>query len=107
MAKEQIKITKAELVEEIHERTQFNRKDIKLVIDEYIRGVKEALYDRQTVELRGFGTFSIKTRKGRDKVRNPKTGEALPSTEEHGVVVFRPGKEFKKRAWFIVEPHLD
>ena len=54
----------------------------------------------QTVELRGFGTFEVKLRKGRKRARNPKTG-AIVSVEDHGVASFRPGRELKKAAWTI------
>ena len=60
--------------------------------------VKAALTDDRVVELRGFGTFEIRTRKGREKARNPKTGEIVP-VNTHGVTVFRPGKELKQMAW--------
>jgi nucleoid DNA-binding protein len=54
------------------------------------------------VELRGFGTFEIRTRKGREKARNPKTGEVVP-VQNHGVTVFRPGKDLKKKTWELRE----
>jgi nucleoid DNA-binding protein len=44
----------------------------------------------KTVELRGFGTFEVKKRKGRKRARNPKTGENV-AVKDHGVATFRPG----------------
>ena len=44
-------------------------------------------------EIRGFGTFSVRTRPGR-KARNPMTGESV-SVPERPVVYFRPGKQLK------------
>lgn len=96
------KYTKAEITENICEKIGVNRKDIHKVIDEFFVEIKEALEDNRIVELRGFGTFEIKTRKGREKARNPKTGETVP-VEAHGVAVFRPGKELKKLAWPICD----
>jgi nucleoid DNA-binding protein len=58
----------------------------------------KSMLEAKTIELRGFGTFEIKKRKGRAKARNPKTGEVV-SNEDHGVAVFRPGKELKVKAW--------
>jgi integration host factor subunit beta len=52
------------------------------------------------VELRGVGTFEVRTRKGRSKARNPKTGEIV-SVEDHGVAAFRPGRELKTTAWSV------
>ena len=45
-------------------------------------------------------TINQLIRKGREKARNPKTGE-LCSVEPHGVVFFRAGKELKDAVWSI------
>ncbi|MBN2626752.1 MAG: integration host factor subunit beta [Spirochaetales bacterium] len=92
------KMTKAEIIENIFEDTNISRKDIHEIIDNFFDEVKAALTDDRVVELRGFGTFEIRTRKGREKARNPKTGEIVP-VNTHGVTVFRPGKELKQMAW--------
>jgi len=92
------KMTKAEIIEHIYENSGVSRKDIHGVIDAFVEKVKSALMEDRVVELRGFGTFEIRTRKGREKARNPKTGEIVP-VQTHGVTVFRPGKELKKMAW--------
>lgn len=92
------KLTKAEIIENIFEKLQINRKDIHCVVDQFFDELKEALNEDKIVELRGFGTFEIRTRKGREKARNPKTGEIVP-VSAHGVAVFRPGKELKNLAW--------
>ena len=94
----QMKMTKAEIIENIYEKSGISRKDIHSVIDSFFEEVKLALNMDRVVELRGFGTFEIRTRKGREKARNPKTGEIVP-VKTHGVTVFRPGKELKKMAW--------
>lgn len=95
---DQDKMTKAEIIEHIYEKSGISRKDIHSVIDSFFEEVKDALQEDRVVELRGFGTFEIRTRKGREKARNPKTGEIVP-VKTHGVTVFRPGKELKKMAW--------
>jgi len=96
------KLTKAEIIERIFLRLGVNRKDIHSVVDEFFEELKAALQEDKIVELRGFGTFEIRTRKGRDKARNPKTGEIVP-VSAHGVAVFRPGKELKQIAWPLRE----
>lgn len=98
MPSEKEKLTKADIIDDIHESTDLSRKDIHRVIDSFFEEIKEALEQDRVVELRGFGTFEIRTRKGREKARNPKTGEIVP-VESHGVTVFRPGKELKQLAW--------
>ncbi len=96
------KLTKAEIIEAIFEKTQVNRKTIHAVVDQFFDEVKQALMEDRIVELRGFGTFEIRTRKGREKARNPKTGEVVP-VQNHGVTVFRPGKDLKKKTWELRE----
>jgi len=92
------KLTKAEIIERINEETELSRTDIHSVIDSLFDILKEGLSNDQVIELRGFGTFEIRTRKGRERARNPKTGEIVP-VDTHGVAVFRPGKELKRLAW--------
>ncbi len=92
------KLTKAEIVDSISEEVEVNRKEIQKVIDCFFDEIKQALVDNKVVELRGFGTFEVRTRKGRDRARNPKTGEVV-RVQNHGVAVFRPGKELKDLAW--------
>ncbi|MBO4388107.1 MAG: integration host factor subunit beta [Spirochaetales bacterium] len=98
MAKQ--KLTKATIIENLHEQLGFNRNEIHRVIDSFFEEVKKGLNDDQIIELRGFGTFEIRTRKGREKARNPKTGNMV-SVKTHGVAVFRPGKNIKEMAWDI------
>ena len=92
------KLTKAEIIDGIYESLEIEKADIHKVIDKLFEHLKSALNSDQVIELRGFGTFEIRTRKGREKARNPRTGEIVP-VNTHGVAVFRPGKELKKIAW--------
>ncbi|MCQ2603797.1 MAG: integration host factor subunit beta [Spirochaetia bacterium] len=96
------KVTKNDVVENIYEDTGLNitKKDIHVIVDKVFEEIKQALIEDQIVELRGFGTFEVRTRKGREKAHNPKTGEKV-SVEVHGAAVFRPGKELKNSVWSL------
>lgn len=96
------KVTKNDIIENIYEDTglKISKKDIHVVADKVFEEIKKALIEDKIVELRGFGTFEVKTRSGRDKARNPKTGDKV-SVKVHGAAVFRPGKELKKSVWSI------
>jgi integration host factor subunit beta len=59
--------------------------------------IKDAILAGKTVELRGFGTFEVKKRKGRQRARNPKTGEIV-AVKDHKVAAFRPDRELNKGA---------
>lgn len=94
------KLTKAMIVENLHEKLGVNRNDIHEIVDTFFEEIKEGLKEEMVIELRGFGTFEVKTRKGREKARNPKTGEIV-AVDSHSVAVFRPGKELKDLVWDI------
>ena len=100
------KITKADLVGALYEKTGMNRKEAGMVLDLFLQEIKSALMRRSVIELRGFGTFEVKVRKARSGVRNPRTGEAV-SVRSRGSVCFRPGRELKREAWNITENEAD
>ena len=95
-----IKYTKADIVDSVYDKTGINRKEIRDMMDMITEDIMDALRKRHTIELRGFGTFEVRIRKGRKKARNPITGEAL-SVNSHGIVSFRAGRELKKDVWNI------
>ena len=92
------KLTKAVIIENLHDKLGVNRNDIHEIVDAFFEEVKDGLKEEKIIELRGFGTFEVRTRKGREKARNPKTGEVV-AVDAHGVAVFRPGKELKDLVW--------
>jgi integration host factor subunit beta len=94
------RFTKADIVDALYDNTGMDRKEIRKVIDLFFNEIKSALMRRDVIELRGFGTFEIKVRKGRSRARNPRTGETL-SVRPHGIVCFRSGRELKQDAWII------
>ena len=98
----QEKLTKAAIIENLHNKLGYNKDQIHVVIDELFEEIKDGLKDSRVIELRGFGTFEVRIRKGRAKARNPKTGEVV-AVERHGVTIFRPGKELKDFVWDITE----
>ena len=92
------KLTKADIIEKIYDVSRIDRKDIHSIIDLVFAEIKKGLAEDRIIELRGFGTFEIRLRRGRQQARNPKTGEVFP-VENHGVLIFRPGQELKQIAW--------
>ena len=88
------KTTKHDLVDSIYEKTDCEKKTVLEVCDSFLSELKKALCKGNVVELRGFGTFEPRLRKGREKARNPKTGETV-SVSDRYTVVFRAGAELK------------
>ena len=93
------KLTKAEIIERIHSSVPVSRKRIQRVVDFFIEEIKLGLRQGKVIELRGFGTFEVKVRKRR-RARNPRTGEKV-DVEDHGVALFRPGKEMREQTWSV------
>ena len=96
------KVTKADIIDAVHEHMGMTRKEISEVMDLVFGEIKNALLDHYVIELRGFGSFEVKMRKARMRARNPRTGEII-SIRSHGNVVFRPGRELKQEAWTLVD----
>ena len=94
------KITKADIVDAIYNKISTERREIREVVDLFLGEVKAALISDKVIELRGFGTFEVRIRKGREKARNPKTGELL-SVHSHGIASFRAGRDLRKDVWNI------
>jgi integration host factor subunit beta len=92
------KYTKADILDSLCEKAGVSRKLIRIVVDLFTDEIKEALARDLAIELRGFGTFEVKFRKGRSRARNPKTGEEVV-VASHGIAVFRPGQELKQAVW--------
>lgn len=100
------KFTKADIVDALYDKTGINRKDIHSVVDLFLEEVKSALIQRYVIELRGFGTFAVKTRKARTNARNPRTGEII-STSPRGAVTFRSGRDLKHEVWTSTSSSID
>ena len=95
------KLSKAEMVKNISETTGYPTSEIVVIVNALFDELKEGMTVDKIAELRGFGTFKTKTRKGKEKARNPKTGEFC-SVESHKVVSFIPGKELKESIWDVI-----
>ena len=92
------KVTKIDLVESVYENTSYDKKVVQSVIDSFLDEIKNSLKDSSTIELRGFGTFELRLRKGKESARNPKTGDKV-SVAPHYVAAFRSGQELKNSLW--------
>lgn len=83
---------KSELVQVVASRNpHLNHRDVDKIVSAVLDEITEALVAGDRVELRGFGSFSVRTRPSRSG-RNPRTGEAV-FVEEKWVPFFKTGKE--------------
>jgi nucleoid DNA-binding protein len=58
------------------EMNGFLKKDVSKAIDLMLDTIVEALADERRVEIRGFGSFSVRQRKART-TKNPRTGKVM------------------------------
>jgi integration host factor subunit beta len=87
-------MTKAELVEKVSEKvSDLTKKQTEIIVNTIFDSIKDALSTGDKIEIRGFGSFKIRTRKEREG-RNPKTGAPV-SVPAKKVPFFKAGKELK------------
>lgn len=89
-------MTKSELIEAVAAKaTNFSRKDVEVIVDTLFESMAQSLSKGDKVEIRGFGSFKIKERDGRQG-RNPKSGENI-FIDAKKVPFFKAGKEIRER----------
>ena len=89
-------INKKDLIEVIaKEQDQLPYRDIELSVKTIIKSMVKSLRKGERIEIRGFGSFSLRYRKSRVG-RNPKSGQSV-NIEERYVPHFKPGKNLKER----------
>ena len=94
-------ITKSEMIERIYEAQDKSRgstltsKDIELAVKIVIEQLTSSLASGRRVEIRGFGSFSLRYRAPR-LGRNPKTGETVGLAGKY-VPHFKPGRILRQK----------
>ncbi len=86
-------MVKAEMVAQLAQKMGISKKEADIVVKTVFGTIVESLSNGEKVELRGFGSFRVKSRKPR-KSRNPKTGEIVHVPAKK-VPFFRSGKDLK------------
>jgi integration host factor beta subunit len=89
-------MTKSELVERLVEANgSLSRKESELVVNIIFDAMCEALQSGEKVEIRGFGSFTIRERDARE-ARNPKSGDVVKIPAKK-TPFFKTGKELRER----------
>jgi nucleoid DNA-binding protein len=88
-------MTKKDIVMKISNEINLTQIDVKKIVQRTLDSILESLERGETVELRNFGVFKVKTRRGRIG-RNPRTGQEVQVPEKK-VVVFKPGLVLKHK----------
>jgi integration host factor subunit beta len=87
-------MTKAELVDEVAQIVQLTKKQAETIVNIVFESIVNSLRAGEKIELRGFGSFRLRSRKSRTG-RNPKTGERVDVPSKK-IPYFKPGKELKE-----------
>lgn len=82
------------LIRTLKGKVDLSRKDAEIVVDSFFGALKETLAKGDRVEIRGFGSFTIKHYKPY-LGRNPKTGENIQVSSKK-LPFFKVGKELKE-----------
>jgi integration host factor subunit beta len=89
-------MTKPELIQRLVEQNpHLYRRDVEIIVNRIFGEIADALARNDRVELRGFGSFSVRQRDARVG-RNPLSGETVSVPEKH-VPYFKPGRPIRNR----------
>jgi integration host factor subunit beta len=88
-------MTKADLIAVIAEKLKFPWARAEVLVDEVFEAMVEALKRGEGIEIRGFGSFTIRQYKAYEG-RNPRTGETV-QVKPKRLAFFKVGKELRER----------
>lgn len=95
-------ITKKDLIDQISDRTNIKRQDVKVTVQEFLEQVMNELQNGNRLEFRDFGVFEIKYRAPR-VAQNPKTLQRVDVPAKR-TVKFKIGRLMKQSLERKVEP---
>jgi integration host factor subunit beta len=88
-------MTKADLIDSVAEKLKLPRGRAELLVAQVFDSMVDALRRGDGIEIRGFGSFSIREYKEYEG-RNPRTGEAVHVRPKR-LAFFKVGKELRER----------
>ena len=86
-------LTKAEIVDNIYEKSERNRAEVKAQVETMLDIMKEAVKKDHSLLISGFGKLEAYEKDAR-KGRNPQTSESIILSERK-VVVFRISRKLR------------
>ena len=86
-------MNKAQFIEKLASRNNIPVKVFENVVNTILKEIKDALNRKSRVEIRGFGSFSVKEYKTYTG-RNPKTGEKI-EVGKKSAPIFKVSKIYK------------
>ncbi len=90
-------MNKMDIINKLATDINVNQKIAKIAVDTIIESIKKAIINNERVEIRGFGSFTLREYKAY-RGRNPKSGETV-QVEPKRLPYFKVGKELKEMVW--------
>lgn len=87
------KMTKAELINAIAEKSELTKKDAEKALNAVVTSITDALADGDKVQIVGFGTFEVRERSAKEAI-NPRTKEKIQVPAKKAPA-FKAGKALK------------
>lgn len=85
-------MTKADVINEIAEKTGIEKADVQITIEAFFRVMKDSMVDGHNVYVRGFGSF-VNKKRAKKVARNISKNTAI-IIDEHYIPSFKPSKSF-------------
>lgn len=85
-------MTKAEVINEIAEKTGIDKADVSATVEAFFSVVKNTMSDGENIYVRGFGSF-VNKKRARKVARNISKNTAI-IIDEHYIPSFKPSKVF-------------
>ena len=86
-------MTKADLVEVVHTKIGFSKRESADVVEMVFNTMKDTLETGEKIKISGFGNFEVRDKRARIG-RNPRTGEAIEISARR-VLTFKPSQVLK------------
>jgi len=90
-------MNKMDIINKLASDINVNQKIAKIAVDTIIDSIKKAITKNERVEIRGFGSFTLREYKAY-RGRNPKSGETV-NVEPKRLPYFKVGKELIEMVW--------
>lgn len=86
---------KLDIINLVADKTGVPKQKAEEVVESLFNAMKDSLAGGSRIELRGFGVFTVKSRK-KGIGRNPRTGKEVPIPSGK-TIRFKPGKEIQAK----------
>ena len=86
-------MTKADIVERIHQKIGFSKKESSEMVESVFSILKNTLESGEKIKIAGFGNFVVKQKADR-RGRNPQTGDTITIAARR-ILTFKPSQVLK------------